>query len=370
LADLSAGKPHVVAPKGMGPYFWTYTAVLTIFNVIIAGWILFGPMPWLMPGWNNAATDRAADVDALFKFMSVFGNAIFFYVAGYVIYFCVVFRRRSKESPSTIGVQIHDAPTLEFWWTYFPVILLGALVVMSVWIWGKIFFPTVAPALTMEVVGHQFFFEFRYPGFKESLVSPKDEMVLPVGRPVRILLSSSDVLHQFWVPDFRLKLATVPGLVQDMNFTPLRTGTYDIVCSEYCGLLHSHMQAKVVVEAQDVFDKWYSTHKSESAAATNSSIPLASGTAPAGQTLFNQKCTACHAIAPFDHKVVGPGLDKITNDPAHPNLVDGKPPTPANIANIIENGYTGSIGTMPNSQANGLAPKDVADLTAYLVSLK
>ena len=89
----------------------------------------------------------------------------------------------------------------------------------------------------MEVVGHQFYFEFRYPGFKQSLVSPKDEMVLPVGRPVRILLSSSDVIHQFWVPDFRLKLATVPGLVQDMNFTPLRTGTYDIVCSEYCGLL-------------------------------------------------------------------------------------------------------------------------------------
>ncbi len=370
MADLSAGKPTVLGPKGMGPGFWTYTAILTLLNIIITGAILFAPMPWLMPGWNHPATDRAADVDLLFKFMSVFGNAIFFYVAGYVVYFCVVFRRRRDEPASTIGVQIHDAPSLEFWWTYFPVVLLAALIVMSVWIWGKIFFPTVAPALTMEVVGHQFYFEFRYPGFKESLISPKDEMVLPVGRPVRILLSSSDVLHQFWVPDFRLKLATVPGLVQDMNFTPIRTGTFDVVCSEYCGLLHSHMQAKVIVESQDAFDKWFAARKTASAAASNATIPLASGNLANGQHLFTQKCAACHAIAPFANKIVGPGLGNLTHDPAHPTLVDGKPPTPTNIAGILQNGFTGSIGTMPNSQANGLSSQDIADLTTYLVSLK
>ena len=316
------------------------------------------------------AATPAHSIFGLSMFVLAITGAIFVIVTSLLAYAVIRFRERPSDT-SGDPAQVFGSTQIETSWTVIPLLIVVVLFLTA----ARVILATEAipkpkSAMDVQVVGHQFFFEFRYPGFKESLVSPKDEMVLPVGRPVRILLSSSDVLHQFWVPDFRLKLATVPGLVQDMNFTPLRTGTYDIVCSEYCGLLHSHMQAKVVVEAQDVFDKWYSTHKSESAAATNSSIPLASGTAPAGQTLFNQKCTACHAIAPFDHKVVGPGLDKITNDPAHPNLVDGKPPTPANIANIIENGYTGSIGTMPNSQANGLAPKDVADLTAYLVSLK
>ncbi len=157
----------------------------------------------------------------------------------------------------------------------------------------------------MEVVGHQFDFEYRYPGVATSLYSPKDEMHLPVGVPVRVLLSSADVLHRFWVPEFRVKLATVPGLVQDMNFTPLRTGTFDIACSEYCGVAHSKMQGKVVVESQADFNKWLSALKGHWACRA----PFRSRRATSRrQDGVAAKCAACHAVGPFDQKVVGPGL--------------------------------------------------------------
>ena len=129
------------------------------------------------------------------------------------------------------------------------------------------------------------------------------------------------------------------------------------------------MQSKLIVERAAQFDKWLDQEKA--AAAKASTGPnLAAGDAAAGKATFAQKCSACHALGPFDQKIVGPGLLKITDDPAHPNLVDGKPPTPADIAQILENGYTGPIGTMPNRQANGLSDTDIANLVAYLVSLK
>jgi cytochrome c oxidase subunit 2 len=185
---------------------------------------------------------------------------------------------------------------------------------------------------------------------------------------VRILVTSADVIHQFWVPEFRLKAAAVPGLVQNLNLTPIRTGTFDIACSEYCGVNHSKMQGKVVVESPEAFERWLAGERAH--ATTAASVSLGGGDAAAGKTLFAQKCAVCHAVAPFEQKIVGPGLLHLTDDPKHPKLVDGKPPTAANIAEILQNGYTGDIGAMPNRQANGLSDKDIANLVAYLASLK
>ncbi len=226
--------------------------------------------------------------------------------------------------------------------------------------------------MTTEVVAHQFYFEFRYPGLQGSLYSPKAEMHLPVGKPVKILVSSGegDVIHQFWVPEFRLKIAAVPGMVTQLNLTPTRLGSYDITCSEYCGKNHSIMQARLVVDSAADFDKWLSAAK-VAAAATGPALNLAGGIADTGKATFAQKCTACHSVSGgFDTKIVGPGLLHITDDPAHPKLVDGKAPTPEDIAEILVKGYVGPLGAMPNRQANGLTDADIANLVAYLVSLK
>jgi cytochrome c oxidase subunit II len=369
LAHPSIPHPDEVHVKGLGPGFWPVTAVLAVLSVIQALYFLYGNIDWLLPGSSQPVADRAYDIDGLFKFMAVFGNAILIFVAGYVVYFSIAFRARASDSAEAIGVPIHDAPKLELWWTVIPTLLLILLTALSINVWYKIYYGTAAPALTAEVIGHQFYFEYRYPGLKTSVFSKTDAMHLPVGVPVRILITSGDVIHQWWVPEIRLKAAAVPGLVTDLNFTPLRTGTYDIACSEFCGVDHSLMQGKLLIEPIAAFNKWIDS-ENKAAVAVGGALNLASGNADAGKAIFAQKCTSCHQIAPFDQKLVGPGLLHITDDPAHPTLVTGKTPTPEHIAQILQKGYTGPIGTMPSAQANGISGTDIANLVAYLSSLK
>ena len=355
----------------MGPGFWPVTFLMLALSLICAWYFLYGNIDWILPGASNPLTDRTNDIDALFKFMAVSSTAIMIFVAGYVIYFGVVFRARPGESREAVGVPVHDAPKLEFWWTVLPSLLLVVLTALSIVTWYKIYFGTAVPALTAEVIGHQFYFEYRYPGLKNSVYSKTEAMHLPVGVPVRILITSADVIHQFWVPEIRLKASGVPGLVQNLNFTPEHAGTYSIACSEFCGPDHSLMQGQLIIEPVAAFNKWLD-NKEKTAATAGGTVNLANGSAAAGKATYSQKCAACHSDppAPFDQKLVGPGLLHITDDPAHPALVTGKPPTPANIAATLEDGFTGPIGTMPNRQANGLSDQDVANLVAYLVSLK
>ncbi len=370
MAQRAEPSPAEVQFQGLGPGFWPVTGVLVLLCIANAWYFLFGNLDWLLPNAWNPVSDSTIASDGLFKFMAVFGNGIMILVGGYVVYFAIAFRARASDSAETIGRQIHDSPKLEFWWTIIPTILLIILTWLSIVVWYQIQFGTAAPALTAEVIGHQFYFEYRYPGLKTSVFSKTEAMHLPSGVPIRILVTSADVIHQWWVPDIRLKIAAVPGLVAPLNFTLIRPGTYPIACSEFCGPDHSLMQGKLVIEPVAAFNKWLAAEKTKPAA--GGPIDLSTGTADAGKALFTQKCAACHnnPPTPFDQKLVGPGLAKITDDPAHPNLVTDKPPTPENIAAILQDGFTGPIGTMPNSQANGLSPKDIANLTAYLVSLK
>jgi cytochrome c oxidase subunit 2 len=367
LAQRIAPAPNIVRVQGLGPGFWKVTTLFLVLCIINSLYWLFGNIDWLLPSSSDPFSDRVYDIDGLFKFMAVFGGDIMIIVAGYVIYFAIAFRARAKDSPDTIGVPIHDHPKLEFWWTVLPTLLLVILTGLSINVWHKIQFGVTSPGLTMEVVAHQFFFEYRYPGLKGTTT----EAHLPVGVPVRILITSADVIHQWWVPELRLKMAAVPGLVQNLNFTPLHAGNFIVTCSEFCGVNHSQMQGKVVIQSVPAFTAWLDAQK-KAAAAASTPINLSSGNVAAGQAKFHQICSVCHndPPTPFDQKKVGPGLLHITDDPQHPTLVTGKPPTAQNIAWILQNGFTGPIGSMPNRQANGLSDKDIANLVAYLMSLK
>ena len=163
---------------------------------------------------------------------------------------------------------------------------------------------------------------------------------MPLGVPVQLLITSSDVIHQFWVPEIRLKAAAVPGLVTTFNFTPLQAGTYEVVCSEYCGVDHSLMTGKLVIEPVASFTKWLDAEKT-AAAAGGGELDLAAGNAAAGKALFAQKCSACHSLGRRSiRRSSGPGCNAYhrRSRPIR-TLVDGKPPTPDNIAGILENGY-------------------------------
>ena len=107
--------------------------------------------------------------------------------------------------------------------------------------------------LTVEAIGYQFGFQFRYPKVAKVI----DEMHLPLNTPTTIHVTSRDVIHGFWVPELRMKADMVPGLINTIRVTPTVAGTYHIICSEFCGVAHSAMRTDVVIESQQDFAKWF-----------------------------------------------------------------------------------------------------------------
>lgn len=357
-------------PVRLGRGFWTATAILALLAIgAIVFWYVF-PLEQYLP----AAIVTARQVDTLFRFMAATGSALYIFVAGYLLYFGVAYRARASDPPGAIGVQIHDNAKLEFWWTLIPVLFVILLSIVSVRIWYEILLEP-ENGLVVEAIGHQFYFSFRYPQINGEVT---DEMHLPRGVPVTLNLTAADVIHGFWVPAMRLKNDTVPGLVTSIRFTPRLDGRYPIICTQFCGILHSQMNKQVlVIEEKPAFDRWYKTWQQKNAHASNAlpasggqAVSLQGGDASAGKQLFAQKCSACHKLAPFDQRLVGPGLQAVLHDPSHPRLVNGQPATPQNVAGILENGYTGSMGAMPNASGNGLSNQDIANLVAFLAASK
>src|SRR5579872_884007 len=355
--------------------FWRTFWVLALISAALMAVVVLYPIDrWFLP----EASTASVSIDRIFKFSMFFAVPIMVYVNGFLIYFAIRYRRRPDDAADAVGSDIHDHRALETWWTLVPALLMVVLEILSYIVIPE-YYPTgqaQASAVTMEAIGHKFYFEFRYPGLKNSVLN---ELHLPINVPVTMDITSLEdsqdtateaVLHSFWVPEFRLKQDMIPGMVVPIHFTPREIGTFRIVCAEFCGLGHSHMWGKVVVQSQADFDRWYAAQKQgEANGGAQPAVALNNGDAAAGQTLFMAKCTTCHRAAPFEQRLVGPGLGNLFHDPRHPTLVTGKPAVPANVAEIIEHGAHGDMGTMPNMQANGLTPTDVANLVAYLKSL-
>lgn len=361
----------------LDPQFWVVTAALSVLALAVIFWWIYAPITSILP----ESVDKAEQIDALFRFLAASGSALFVFILGYVIYFSLAFRRRPEHAADAIGVQIHDSHRLEFWWTLLPFIYVVVLSVISV----RIFYGVVpvnmpSNSLVVETLGHQWYYTFRYPGINGEVT----QLHLPLGQQVTMHVSSYDVIHSFWVPSMRLKADMVPGLVNTLVFTPTRLGKYEILCTEFCGTLHGDMRsgtkndpAFMYIDTPAQYKTWYAAAQKKNANVSNavavastSAVSLTGGDAAAGKALFSQKCSACHALAPFSQRVVGPGLKGVLHDPAHPNLVDGDKATPANVAKILQHGFSGTMGTMPNQTANALSDKDIANLVAFLNSLK
>lgn len=355
---------QVVKPKtNLGPGFWPVTALIVVVSIVEAVFIY--SMQW--PIGVIPAGAPADSIDSLFKFLGAVGGAIFNVVLIYTVYFAIVFRAPKNAPANAIGVQIHDAPILEFWWTAVPTVLVIILAIFSVKIWSDLQ-SQQGDVLTLEAIGYQFGFQYRYP----KLTQPVADLHLPVNTPTTIHVTSRDVIHGFWIPELRMKADMVPGLVNTIRVTPTVPGTYRVICTEFCGLGHGGMKSTVVVQSQADFQKWFSQQGGAQAASSSAAagpIAVAQGDATAGQKTFQTKCTACHSTGPFTQKLVGPGLGKIFNDPDHPKLVDNDDATAQNVAKIIHDGFQGDMGTMPSAQINQLSNTDIANLVAYLESL-
>ena len=344
--------------------FWLVTAALAGVSAVLMALVAVAPLDKLLP----EASDASQPIDFLFRFMTFFSVPIMVAVYGYTLYFVYRYRRRKDEPLELTGSQIHDHRKLELWWTLIPAALMLTLGILSYTEIPK-YYQAKAGTVTLEAIGHKWFYEFRYPGLNHPVFN---EFHLPVNVPITLDVTSAEdndedaVIHSFWVPEFRVKQDMVPGLVVPLTFTPIRTGTYRIICTEFCGVGHSKMWAQIVIEPRAQFDKWF---QAQAKAAPAQTLSLAGGDAKAGAATFNQKCSACHNAGPFDQRKVGPGLGNLFHDPQHPKLVNGEPANAHDVAEIVAKGYGGDMGVMPNMQANGLDNADIANLVAYLQTL-
>jgi len=290
-----------------------WTLLIGILLTLVSLW--YGQNHGLLP---IAATDEAELVDGLFNTMMVVSTGIFFLVEGILIYSAFKYRRRPGDNED--GPPVEGNVPLEILWTAIPAIIVLGISVYSFDVYNEmggfdphaaheapimqqsmkmpgaampmagyayaatlndtppstepnlnqeksdasglsIVAPTIGqvpekqgkpPAMVVNVVGMQYAFIFTYP---ETEVT-SGELHVPVGREVELNMSANDVIHAFWVPEFRIKQDIIPGRQTEVRFTPKKEGDYDLICAELCGPYHGAMRTQVIVEKQEAFDNW------------------------------------------------------------------------------------------------------------------
>ncbi|NBC25974.1 MAG: cytochrome c oxidase subunit II [Bacteroidetes bacterium] len=226
-----------------------------------------------------ARSTLAGETDALFHFINVTSFILLIGITIAIVYFSWKYRRRSDDDVTPV---ITHNSTLEITWSVIPLIL-----VMIVFGWGFTGYMnlTTPPdnAYEVRVVGKSWLWEFHYNNGKVSV----NELNVPVDRPVKLVMSSDDVIHSFFVPDFRVKRDVLPNRYSSLWFEATETGESIIFCTEYCGTNHSQMDAVVNVMTQDDFETWV-----ESGDSVDESVPPAER----GEALVSRNgCNACHS---------------------------------------------------------------------------
>lgn len=227
------------------------------------------------------ASPFAQDVDGLFIFITVAGTILLLGITAALIYFSIKYKR---HTPQDVTPVIRHNLALELTWTIVPTILI-----LFIFAWGFRGYVQMrnAPADAYEVyvTGLSFGWQFTY---LNGVISG-GELVVPAGRPVKLLMQSRDVLHSFFVPDFRIKQDLMPNRYTTLWFQADKPGEHIIYCTEYCGSGHSSMMGKVRVLAEDEFNAWMAGE----AAKNEQDLPLAR----LGENLYSQQgCMACHSV--------------------------------------------------------------------------
>jgi cytochrome c oxidase subunit 2 len=252
-------------------------------------------IPWL----PDAASDEAGPVDSLFWMVTVICIVVFALVAALSVF--AVWKFRAGPDDTEDGKPVHGHTKLEIVWTAIPTILVTAISIYSAVVLVQI---EDAPAGTrvVNVTAQQFAWSFEYPDQQVT----SGELVLPVGKPVQLLLHARDVIHSFWVPEWRMKQDAVPGIVTKLVITPNKMGQYDVICTELCGLGHGIMRSRARVVSQQEFEAWLAEQGGGGGGGGG-------GGAPDGAALFKSEgCVDCHTLADAGATgEVGPNLDEV-----------------------------------------------------------
>jgi len=246
---------------------------------------IFGQLP-------KAASTLAPSVDWLFQFIFWISVVMFVLIVGTMLFFVAKYRAKPGQKPTAPG---GSHLTLELFWTFAPLLLL---VMLFHWGFKSYVFAAVAPAGALEfrVRAKKWNWEFEYPsGTREGSL-----LVVPVHQPIKLIMSSDDVLHSFYVPEFRVKRDIVPGMYSTLWFEATEVGEYQVYCTEYCGTSHSGMLAKVRVVTPEQYRIFLRDQDRP---------PPGKTQAEWGEQLFaSNSCTTCHHLQAGQAPGVGPNL--------------------------------------------------------------
>jgi cytochrome c oxidase subunit 2 len=215
-------------------------------------------------------------VDNVFLYILIICVFLLGLITFLMVYFVIRYRREKHPEPA----DIEGSTWLEITWTVIP-----TLIVLTMFYYGLTGFEFLKKvpegAMVVKVIARQWSWLFQY---ENGIQDP--ELRVPVGKPVKLLLTSQDVIHGFYAPAFRIKQDVVPGMTNTLWFQPTEVGRFDVMCSQYCGLEHSHMLSKIVVLPQEEFTEWYQGKKEQ----------VAAKAPPPGFQLYQVKgCVACHS---------------------------------------------------------------------------
>ena len=242
----------------------------------------------------------ARQLDNLFNPVLAVAAVFFFLVQGLVLFAAVRFRRRSDdEAPK----QVHGNVKLEITWTAIPALILAVVgigTVVTIWDINKI--DKGAEVLNVNVIGHQWWWEYEYPDL--GLVTA-NELHIPTGTRVELTLESDDVIHSFWPPKLAGKVDVIPGHTNTMAIEANEPGEFEGQCAEFCGISHSRMRLRVIAQSPEDFEAWAEDQKREHPAPA----PGTTGEVAEGAALFQSRgCGGCHTVAGYTQGEIGPNL--------------------------------------------------------------
>jgi cytochrome c oxidase subunit 2 len=245
-------------------------------------------------------SDGALQFEYLFWYITITCGLVGLGVYAALLYFCVAYRRGATTGSTP---RILGSVRLELTWTIAPL-----MVFLSYYAWGAVVFNKAAhppdDAMEVFIIGKQWMWKAQYPNGQRLIIggNPRNmteternsigKLVLPINRPVKVLITSEDVIHDFGIPAFRSKMDAVPGRYTQAWYRPTRLGEYHIYCDQYCGTWHSLMVGKVKVVGEKEFDDWLMGYRADQ----GSGNPVDGSLAFEGRKLFLKlQCIRCHS---------------------------------------------------------------------------
>jgi cytochrome c oxidase subunit II len=258
--------------------------IVGILVILMAILIYFGlDSAGLMP---VEASAQAVDIDWMWNLEVMAMSFLFSLIVVPLVYSLIVFRR--KKGDTTDAEHMEGNTRLEIAWTIVPLFIVMAYAYLGAVNLAET--RRVDPeAMVVKVTGLQWSWTFEYPAVN-GLAVVSDELHIPVGKQVLLRMTSNDVIHSFWVPEFRVKQDLVPGRITELRVTPTLEGNYKVRCAELCGTSHAYMEKPVVVSSQEDFDAWMTQQLALAEEA--SQTPEGRGQA----LVAASGCAACHSV--------------------------------------------------------------------------